>query len=95
MGFREIVRLALESLLAQKLRTALTILGMVIGVGATALLVSLGQGAKNYVTSEFEGLGTNLIVIQLGKSDKVSLVRGYFCCGVAFVDSDRGRAEAR
>ena len=70
MGLKEIVRLALESLLAQKLRTALTILGMVIGVGAIVLLVSLGQGAKNYVTSEFEGLGTNLIIIQPGKSDK-------------------------
>ncbi len=70
MGIKEVLRLAVESLLAQKLRTALTILGMVIGVGAIVLLVSLGQGAKNYVTSEFEGLGTNLIIIQPGKSDK-------------------------
>lgn len=70
MGIKEVVRLAVESLLVQKLRTALTILGMVIGVGAIVLLVSLGQGAKNYVTSEFEGLGTNLIIIQPGKSDK-------------------------
>lgn len=70
MQFKEIVRLSAESLLSQKLRTALTILGMVIGVGAIVLLVSLGQGAKNYVTSEFEGLGTNLIIVQPGKSDK-------------------------
>ena len=70
MGIKEVIRLAVESLLVQKLRTALTILGMVIGVGAIVLLVSLGQGAKNYVTSEFEGLGTNLIIIQPGKSDK-------------------------
>lgn len=70
MRVKEIVRLSLESLLAQKLRTALTMLGMVIGVGAIVLLVSLGQGAKNYVTSEFEGLGTNLIIVQPGKSDK-------------------------
>jgi putative ABC transport system permease protein len=70
VGIKEVVRLAVESLLVQKLRTALTILGMVIGVGAIVLLVSLGQGAKNYVTSEFEGLGTNLIIIQPGKSDK-------------------------
>ncbi len=70
MGLKEILRLAVESLTVQKLRTALTILGMVIGVGAIVLLVSLGQGAKNYVTSEFEGLGTNLIIVQPGKSDK-------------------------
>jgi putative ABC transport system permease protein len=70
VGLKEILRLAVESLTVQKLRTALTILGMVIGVGAIVLLVSLGQGAKNYVTSEFEGLGTNLIIVQPGKSDK-------------------------
>jgi putative ABC transport system permease protein len=70
MRLKETARLSVESLLAQKLRTALTVLGMVIGVGAVVLLVSLGQGAKNYVLKEFEGLGTNLIVIQPGKSDK-------------------------
>ncbi len=70
MQYREVVRLSIESLVAQKLRTALTVLGMVIGVGAVVLLVSLGQGAKNYVMEEFEGLGSNLIVIQPGKSDR-------------------------
>ncbi len=70
MRLKETVRLSIEALLSQKLRTALTVLGMVIGVGAIVLLVSLGQGAKNYVLQEFEGLGSNLIVIQPGKSDK-------------------------
>jgi putative ABC transport system permease protein len=70
MRLREIARVAAESLLGQKLRTALTVLGMVIGVGAVVLLVSLGEGAKKYVLREFEGLGSNLIVIQPGKSDK-------------------------
>lgn len=70
MQYKEILRLSMESLVAQKLRTALTVLGMVIGVGAVVLLVSLGQGAKNYVMEEFEGLGSNLIVIQPGKSDR-------------------------
>jgi putative ABC transport system permease protein len=67
---KETIRLSIESLRSQKLRTLLTVLGMVIGVGAIVLLVSVGQGAKNYVLKEFEGLGTNLIVIQPGKSDK-------------------------
>ena len=65
-----IARMSWESLWAQKLRTLLTILGMVIGVGSVVLLVSLGEGAKRYVLREFEGLGTNLIVVQPGKSDK-------------------------
>jgi len=68
--YKETIRLSLESLLARKLRTALTVLGMVIGVGAVVLLVSVGQGAKNYVSHEFEALGANLIVLQPGKSDK-------------------------
>jgi putative ABC transport system permease protein len=43
---------------------------MVIGVGSVVLLVSVGEGAKRYVMREFEGLGSNLIVVQPGKSDK-------------------------
>lgn len=70
MQARTIIQMSWESLWAQKLRTLLTILGMVIGVGAVVLLVSLGEGAKRYVLKEFEGLGTNLIVVQPGKSDK-------------------------
>lgn len=70
MQFKEVVRMSYESLLSQKLRTVLTILGMVIGVGSVVLLVSLGEGAKKYVLQEFEGLGSNLIIIQPGKSDK-------------------------
>ena len=70
MYYRETLRIAAESLLAQKFRTALTVLGMVIGVGAVVLLVSLGEGAKRYILKEFEGLGANLIVIQPGKSDR-------------------------
>ena len=69
MQAREITRLSLEALWANKFRTGLTILGMVIGVFAVVLLVSLGHGAKNYVSTEFEGLGTNLIIVQPGKVD--------------------------
>lgn len=70
MRLREVFRLALEALFAHKFRSILTMLGMVIGVFAVVLLVSLGQGAKNYVTSEFQSLGTNFIVIQPGKTSR-------------------------
>jgi putative ABC transport system permease protein len=66
---REILLLAYEALMSNKLRAGLTMLGMIIGVGAVVLLVSIGNGAKNYITSEFEGLGSNLIMIQPGKTD--------------------------
>jgi putative ABC transport system permease protein len=66
---REILLLAYEALMSNKLRAGLTMLGMIIGVGAVVLLVSIGNGAKNYITSEFEGMGSNLIMIQPGKTD--------------------------
>lgn len=70
MTLKEVLRLAIEAMLAHKFRSALTIIGMVIGVFAVVVLVSIGQGAKNYVLSEFQSLGTNFIVIQPGKTDK-------------------------
>lgn len=69
MPIREVLLLSFESLRANKLRSSLTMLGMVIGVAAVILLVSIGNGARNYINDEFEGLGTNLIVIQPGKRD--------------------------
>lgn len=69
MPVTEILMLAFEALMANKIRALLTMLGMIIGVGAVVLLVSIGNGAKNYITREFEGLGTNLILIQPGKTD--------------------------
>lgn len=70
MSWRDTFALALEALLGNKLRAGLTMLGMIIGVGAVVLLVSIGNGARNYITSEFEGLGSNLIIINPGKTDK-------------------------
>lgn len=70
MSWREIFRLSIEALLSQKIRAFLTILGMVIGVAAVVLLVSIGNGAKTFVTGQLEGLGTNFIVVQPGKTDK-------------------------
>lgn len=72
MPLRELLRLSTESLQAHRFRAVLTMLGMIIGVFAVVVLVSLGQGAKNYILSEFEGLGTNLIIVQPGKTDKKS-----------------------
>lgn len=69
MPWREVLLLAFESLKSNKMRAGLTMLGMIIGVGAVVLLVSIGNGAKNYITSEFEGLGSNLIMVQPGKTD--------------------------
>jgi len=57
----------LNGLLAQRLRSFLTILGISVGIGAVALLTSLGEGLHHFVLSEFSQFGTNLIVINPGK----------------------------
>ena len=62
---------AFESLSANKLRSGLTILGIVIGVGAVIALVSIGRGAENTITGSIQGIGTNLIFIIRGGSEEV------------------------
>ena len=47
-------------------------LGMIIGVGAVVLSASIGEGARTFITTEFEGMGTNFISVQPGKLDKKS-----------------------
>lgn len=72
MTVSEAFKTALLALWSFKLRSFLTILGMVIGVFAVITLVSVGQGAKRYVLGEFQSLGANIIIIQPGKSDNKS-----------------------
>jgi putative ABC transport system permease protein len=57
---------ALESLSANKLRSSLTILGIVIGVGAVIAMLSVGQGAQNTITGSISGIGSNLIFVFSG-----------------------------
>jgi putative ABC transport system permease protein len=62
---------AFESLSANKVRSALTILGIVIGVGAVIALVSIGRGAESTITGSIEGIGTNLLFVFRGGSEDV------------------------
>ncbi|HHV62796.1 MAG TPA: FtsX-like permease family protein [Firmicutes bacterium] len=64
MGFREYVSLAIASIMANKLRSALTLLGIVIGVASVITMVSIGEGARVEVTGELEGMGSNMVFIQ-------------------------------
>jgi len=63
MNLFESVRIALESVAANKLRSALTMLGIIIGVGAVIALVAAGAGTQAQVTERFASLGSNLLVI--------------------------------
>ncbi len=63
MKFIEFFGIAIKSLLSNKLRSALTMLGMIIGVGAVIVLMSVGAGLQNMITSTFEELGSNLLFV--------------------------------
>ena len=62
---------ALESLFANKLRSGLTIIGIVIGVAAVIAVVSVGRGAEGTITGSIQGIGTNLLFIFQGGSEEV------------------------
>jgi len=64
----EIIKLAIESLKANKLRTFLSMLGIIIGVGAVIAIVSIGSGAREQITARISNLGSNVINILPGTS---------------------------
>jgi len=63
MNILESMRIALRAVTANKMRSGLTMLGIVIGVGAVIALVAAGAGAQAQVAERFENLGSNLLVI--------------------------------
>jgi putative ABC transport system permease protein len=67
MNFGENFRLALRALASNKMRSGLTMLGMIIGVGAVVALMAIGNGATASITSQVQGIGSNLISVQPGR----------------------------
>lgn len=67
MSLAENFQVALRALAANKLRTFLTMLGIVIGVAAVITLVSVGQGVESFVNEQFQGLGNNLLFVFPGE----------------------------
>ncbi len=68
MNGTEAIKVALRALAANKLRTTLTLLGIVIGVAAVIALMSIGKGAQAQITSQIQSLGTNLLFIRPGST---------------------------
>ena len=68
-----------SALIANKVRSLLTILGIVIGIGSVVAMISIGQGAKNSIEQSIESIGSNLIMIYPGSQKGVnSQIRGGF-----------------
>ena len=66
-GVWESVRIALSSLRANKLRTILTMLGIIIGVGSVVALMAIGNGAQAAITNQIQGIGSNLLTVMPGQ----------------------------
>jgi len=67
MNILESFRVAIDSLLANKMRSILTMLGMIIGVSAVILLVSIGSGVQADISGQIMGLGSNIAMVMPGK----------------------------
>jgi len=66
MTMTESIRIALRALLANKMRSMLTMLGIIIGVAAVIALMSVGKGVEQFVAKSFQGLGSNLLFVLPG-----------------------------
>jgi putative ABC transport system permease protein len=66
MDFSAVLRIALKALQRNKMRTILTMLGIIIGVGAVICTVAIGEGASNQVQEQLNALGDNLIFVHAG-----------------------------
>jgi len=69
MPLKQLVIVSLKAIFKNKMRSALTMLGVIIGVSSVILLLSLGSGLKTFVTGELEGLGSNLVLVVPGEID--------------------------
>lgn len=70
MQFTDPVKIAYRNLAANKFRSFLTILGIIIGVGSVILIMAIGQSAQGLILDQIKGVGSNLVVVLPGGSDQ-------------------------
>lgn len=73
--FKESVRIAFQALLSNKLRSILTMLGIIIGVGAVIAMISIGMGVREQIQSSIASLGSNMLIVSPGSSSTKGGVR--------------------
>jgi putative ABC transport system permease protein len=76
MNWRETLRVGMGAVRAHRLRSSLTVLGILIGIAAVVLSVGLGEGASTSVRNQIAALGSNLLIVTPGSSTNSSGVRG-------------------
>lgn len=73
MNLRESMKMAIRSIKTNKMRAFLTMLGIIIGVASVIVLVSIGQGSSKSVKDQINGLGTNLLTVNITDTEAVVL----------------------
>jgi putative ABC transport system permease protein len=76
MKWKNLIKVAFKSIMKNRMRSLLTMLGIIIGVGAVIALVSIGQGTQAEVESQIASLGSNLIMVRPGSSMMGGVSRG-------------------
>ena len=92
MSILMVFRIALKALGRNKLRTALTMLGMIIGVGAVITMVALGKGAQTTIEEQVKATGTNMITISPGNFSAMGVRMGEGSSELTPADADAIRA---
>jgi len=73
MKFTQGIKMALSSVVANKMRSFLTMLGIIIGILSVIILIGMGQGTKQQVANQIQGLGTNLITVSITGSRDITV----------------------
>jgi len=95
MKQKTLLKLAWTSILKNKMRTLLTMLGIVIGVGAVIVMVAVGHGAQTQIESQINSLGTNLILVTPGSSQQGGVSQGAQTFNrITVEDAQKLKAEA-
>ncbi len=76
MRASNLIKVASKSIIKNKMRTLLTMLGIIIGVGAVIVMVAVGDGAKSQIERQIQNLGTNMLVVTPGTSSSGGVSRG-------------------
>src|SRR6266581_8928462 len=76
MSIVMILRIALKALSRHKMRTALTMLGVIIGVAAVITMVALGTGAQTSIEAQIQSAGTNMIMVSAGNFSQGGVRQG-------------------
>jgi len=88
MTWRDVLHTAADAVRSHRLRSALTMLGILIGITAVVLTVGIGQGARAQVQDDIDALGTNLLVISPGSTTSTAGVRGGFGSASTLTEQD-------